>query len=64
MRNNSHFIYASMHADLLACSWFYVHTLLISAEKTIAASLLTRPKRDPIKPQVKFYSVDIAYKPE
>lgn len=53
-----------MHADLLACSWFYVHTLLISAEKTIAASLLTRPKRDPIKPQVKFYSVDIAYKPE
>jgi hypothetical protein len=43
-------------------SWFYTNNLRINAEKTIAISFHTRQKRAPLKPQMKFDSLDIAYK--
>jgi hypothetical protein len=45
-------------------SWFYTNNLRINAEKTIAISFYTRQERAPLKPQIKFDSLDIAYKSE
>jgi hypothetical protein len=45
-------------------SCFYTNNLRINAEKTIAIYFHTRQKRAPLKPQIKFDSLDIAYKSE
>jgi hypothetical protein len=45
-------------------SWFYTNNLRINAEKTIAISFHARHKKAPLKPQIKFDSLDIAYKSE
>jgi hypothetical protein len=43
-------------------SWFYTNSLRMHVEKTIALSFHTTQKRTPIKPQIRFVSLDIACK--
>jgi hypothetical protein len=45
-------------------SWFYTNNLSINAEKKKEIYFHSRQKRAPLKPQIKFDSLNIAYKPE
>jgi hypothetical protein len=42
--------------------WFYKNNLMINTGKTIAMSFHTKQKRYPLRPQVTFKNMDIAYK--
>jgi hypothetical protein len=44
--------------------WFYNNNLMIKTGKTIAMSFHTKQKRYPLRPQVIFKNMDIAYKSE
>jgi hypothetical protein len=42
--------------------WFYKNNLMINTGETIAVSFHTKQKRYPLRPQVTFKNMDIAYK--